>query len=276
MSTNSTNAASHHQQPRKGLEVIKKTTHLIRWSDRVGGPLPPNSDKPLVQKVNIIYEDPDATDSSSDEEINRGPTRRVKRFVHQTVITHPVAEPVISPPTPPVVAKNSDEGSTSEKLKNVRLRQWGWSSEIRHGKKFRVWLGTYKTKIKAAAAYDEAAACLRPGHEIRYPGVLMQEEIDFIKAKVIKAMGVSSSGGNSSGAPSSARGSVAVVDDATATAAAALVEMMNSGSNWRASGSVAVVDDATATAADALVEMLNSGSKVEGKAKKRGRKSLGN
>ncbi|KAM7271621.1 hypothetical protein ACFE04_030835 [Oxalis oulophora] len=58
---------------------IKKSNHLIRWNDRVGAPLPPNSDEPLVQKVNIIYEDPDATDSSSDEEsINCGPTRRVK------------------------------------------------------------------------------------------------------------------------------------------------------------------------------------------------------
>jgi hypothetical protein len=123
--------------------------------------------------VRISVTDPDATDSSSDEddELSFFGRRRVKRYVNEINIETSSKTDVLlnqkkrrageslSSRRRPVKAVPA----TGKKFRGVRQRPWGkWAAEIRDpAKRQRLWLGTYDTAEEAAMVYDNAAIRIR-------------------------------------------------------------------------------------------------------------------
>jgi len=119
---------------------------------------------PCMKKVRIFCSDPDATDSSGDEE---GQNTKVKKMVREVLI--PVNNSKTSKCVKTLVPCGTKDLEVSKKKEKssrfcgVRKRPWGrWAAEIRDPvKKTRKWIGSYDSEEAAAAAYQAYANQIR-------------------------------------------------------------------------------------------------------------------
>lgn len=162
--------------PVKFSEHRRKLSKFCKASSSKSRQLGVN-DPPAPRVVRISVTDPDATDSSGDEEQDpfSFPRHRVKRYVDEISMEISSAGAGGATPWscgssgkgPRRKAGSRAAGAAAppcaRRFRGVRQRPWGkYAAEIRDpARGIRIWLGTYNTAEEAAKVYDNAAIQLR-------------------------------------------------------------------------------------------------------------------